>query len=63
MLRFEHKNPKLVIVLLDGKVVGEIRKDEDGHRYYPKGRKVGGESFATLTACKLSLEDNDEDGA
>ncbi len=48
---------KLVIVVkLLEKVVGEIRHDPDGWRYYPKGSKTGGEAFADLPACQKSLE-------
>jgi hypothetical protein len=45
-----------VLVRLDGKIVGEIRKEEGVWRYYPKGSKDGGEGFNTLRACLKSLE-------
>lgn len=52
-------------VLLDGKVVGEIRREliplssTQVHvwRYYPKGRKsLRGEPFHSLRECQKSLE-------
>jgi hypothetical protein len=46
-----------VTVKLDGKLVGEIRQEADGFRYFPKGQKTGGELFSTLPACKKSLTD------
>lgn len=47
----------LVVVLLDGKVVGKIRPmDEGGYAYQPKNAGVVGETFPTLRACQKSLE-------
>ena len=53
-----------VKVRLDGKIVGEIRRElipfgfAQVHvwRYYPKGQKSCGEDFPSLRACQKSLE-------
>lgn len=42
-------------VFLDRKHVGVIRQNSGEWRYFPKGKKIGGEPFATLEACKKSL--------
>lgn len=46
-------------VKLMKKVVGEIVLDleHSDYCYYPKGSKVGGEKFPSLTACIKSLGD------
>lgn len=45
-------------VLLDGKVVGNIKAAAGGaYRYWPKGSKKGGESFPSITAVQRSLRD------
>ena len=49
-----------VKVRLDGKVIGEIRREvfplpNGGWRYFPKGWKVGGELFSSLGKCQKSL--------
>jgi hypothetical protein len=36
--------------------IGTIRIAEGGWRYFPKGSKVGGEIFTTVSAVKRSLE-------
>lgn len=41
---------------LDGKIVGQIRRELDGWKYFPKGQKIGGEAFKDLSACQASLE-------
>lgn len=43
-------------VLLEGIIVGEIRKMATGYVYIPKGKRTGGETFPTLDACKASIE-------
>jgi len=52
--------PEQFKVKLDGKLVGVIKKSGDdrgyGWRYFPKGDKVGGEVFASVIACKRSIE-------
>jgi len=50
-------------VYLDGKHVGSIRNADsipeikDGFQYTPNEQAVGGRIYATLEACKASLED------
>lgn len=60
MITYETARPRIVRVKLDGKWVGTIRRDRggarDGWRYFPKGKKTGGDSFPTLIECKRSLE-------
>lgn len=46
-----------VDVLLEGKIVGEIRHVATGYVYFPKGQRTGGETFDTLALCKKSLEE------
>jgi hypothetical protein len=61
MITYDH----VVQVRLDGKLIGEIRHERDpqeatiyfGWRYYPKGKKVGGELFQTLDEVARSLEE------
>jgi len=43
------------VVLLDDKQVGEICRVEGGYRYYPKGKRNGGELFETREACKKDV--------
>jgi hypothetical protein len=57
MITYVNNSSVLVIVLVDGKQVGEIRNTADGWSYFPKGQKKGGEVFKSLAACKRSLED------
>lgn len=51
-------------VYLDGKRVGTIKrtkgKNTPEYRYFPKGDKVGGESFASIQAVKDSLKEDKE---
>jgi hypothetical protein len=49
-----------VSVKLDGRVVGDIREERDGYRYFPRRSKDGGLLFPTLSACKRSLENGGE---
>lgn len=46
-----------VVVRLEGKHVGYIRKIGSGWQYFPLGKNEGGELFPTLDACKTSLEE------
>ena len=46
-----------VKVRLDGKIIGEIKREDGGWRYYPSGKKTGGELFTTLQQCQKSLAD------
>jgi len=43
------------VVKMDGKRVGAIKQSGAGWRYYPKGRREGGEWFLSLIDCKASL--------
>lgn len=43
-------------VLLDGKIVGQIKTVFGGFSYFPKGSKTGGELFKTINLVKQSLE-------
>lgn len=55
MITYEDKT--IIIVKLDGKRVGEIRKGADDlYRYFPKGKKEGGAPFVYLENCKASIE-------
>lgn len=45
-----------IIVQLDGKTVGEIRKVADGFQYFPKGQTVGGQVWSTVGECKCDIE-------
>jgi hypothetical protein len=45
-----------IAVYLDGRRVGIITKKWDGWHYQPKGTKLFGKAFPTLTDCKRSLE-------
>ena len=44
-----------LLVRLDGKICGEIRKVKTGFQYFPKGQKEGGEIFETVQAVQKSL--------
>lgn len=49
--------PTAIAVDLDGKRAGFIRQTAEGFTYYPASTpKQGGETYATLAACKRSLE-------
>ncbi len=69
MISYFQHNSLAWDVFLDGKKVGKIvRTDPDlsllktqpavsaGYTYFPNGKKVGGQTFNSLTACKNSLE-------
>jgi hypothetical protein len=48
----------IVIVKLENKIIGEIRKDKDRmFRYWPKskGRKISGDPYPSVFSCKKSL--------
>ncbi|HEX5426550.1 MAG TPA: hypothetical protein VFW94_23585 [Candidatus Acidoferrales bacterium] len=45
-----------IMVYLDQKLAGRILHTHCGWVYFPRGRRVGGQEFATLEACKRSLE-------
>jgi len=48
-----------ISVRLDGKRVGEIRKVEGGFHYKPTGAPAG-ETMATVSAVRRSIEGRDE---
>ena len=48
-----------LIVSLDGRLVGEIRKVTGGYQYFPKGAKKGGEIFRSVGDVKRSLSDEE----
>ena len=48
-----------VLVLIDGQKAGAIRKVPAGFQYFPKGRKVGGKIFGSVSAVQRSLEGDD----
>lgn len=50
-IKFEDRT----IVRLGKKIIGEIRPDAGGFRYYPEGEKWGGDWYATVVECKRSL--------
>lgn len=52
----KHPTKQIWTVKLNGRNVGEIRQEGGLFQYWPKGSRVGGEKFATCTACKQSLE-------
>lgn len=57
MITYEHKvKLSSVVVKLDGRIVGRIRKVEGGWSYFPKWQSEGGEVFTTLRECQKSLE-------
>lgn len=45
---------------LDGKICGEIRKVIGGYQYFPKGQKIGGNIFKTITEVQKSLDEEME---
>lgn len=49
------KRNKKMIVYLDKKHVGVIKKVEKGWCYFPKGQKVGGKVFTFISDCERSL--------
>lgn len=46
----------IIEVRLDGKLIGHIREVAGGWAYFPRRGKLHGDKYATLAACKLSLE-------
>ncbi len=44
-----------VVVRLNGKAVGKIRRNEKGYYYQPLNSKITGDIFLTLEECKESL--------
>ena len=64
MSTFEYKsvvttrNQNVVIVRLDGKVVGNILEVGAKYAYQPIGTTTNGDEFSTIAAVKLSIEGN-----
>jgi hypothetical protein len=52
------KSDVAVVVRLDGKIVGQIRKVTDGFAYFPKGQTTGGKVLPTVNAVKRTLEND-----
>lgn len=49
-------NKPVWVVKVEGRVFGEIRFLNPQFQYFPKGSKIGGGKFDTLTACINSLK-------
>ena len=47
-----------LLVKVDGKISGEIRKVDGGYQYFPKGSKTGGEIFSSVTLVQRSLSED-----
>lgn len=45
-------------VRCDGKICGEIRKVKNGFQYFPKGQKLGGRIFDSITEVQNSLQED-----
>lgn len=45
-------------VRLNGRICGEIRKVRGGFQYFPKGQKIGGDIYQTVTDVQRSLGTN-----
>lgn len=43
-------------VKVGGKHIGDIRSVFGGYQFFPKGSKSGGHVYATIQACKDSLQ-------
>jgi len=61
MITYKAGKPGITKVLLEGKIVGEIRAIERGKyfQYFPKGGGTGGQIFSNIQAVKNSLEFGD----
>jgi hypothetical protein len=44
-----------IAVRIDGKILGDIKPVEGGWQYVPRGSKVGGDIFATISQVQRSL--------
>lgn len=54
--RIYPNKPHELVVLLDGKRVGTIKRlGAAQYQYFPKGKRVGGDVFSTLADCQRSL--------
>lgn len=52
----ERKNSPHVIVKLDGRQVGKIKKVKEGYQYFPFSSKNGGKVYKTIQEIKNILE-------
>lgn len=43
-------------VKMDGKHIGDIRPVDRGYAFFPKGSKISGDVFPTISAVERSLE-------
>lgn len=52
------EHPLSLTVSCEGTVIGAIKHENDGYRYWPKtaGKKYSGELFSSLNKCKQSIE-------
>jgi hypothetical protein len=48
-----------LVVRLDGRICGDIRKVEGGFQYFPKGLKNGGKIYPTVMGVQRSLTEGD----
>jgi hypothetical protein len=57
MITYKQSHPAAdIIVLLNKKIAGSIKKQPNGYQYFPKGKKTGGQVFPTVLAVQISLE-------
>ncbi len=56
MITYDSSNTNQIAVKFDRKIVGHIKKVNDGWQYFPKGKKTGGEIFRTYQQAQKSLE-------
>lgn len=56
MITYDYSKSNQIIVKLDRKIVGTIKKVDAGWQYFPKGKKTGGEIFRTYQLVQKSLE-------
>lgn len=52
----QRKNSQNIIVKLDGRQVGKIKKVKDGYQYFPFSSKNGGKIYKTIEEVKNILE-------
>ena len=50
---------KGIKVRLGKRIIGTIRKHEEGWRYHPKGSTLVGDAYPSLGLCKRSLTSDD----
>lgn len=58
MITYSNPSQGDIVVMLDRKIVGFIKKVEDGYQYFIKGRSTStAEVFSTIRQVKQSLEE------